>query len=151
MVSITLDKSLIIQLVNFLLLIFALNYLLYKPILKILAERKELFDRLKEKAAKAKTEIESGEAEKTRLNAESIRQALHLKNELTAKGHEQEKTILAEAQEQATRQINESRTRLQQSISAARATLSQETQTIAREMAEKILGRPLKAGLTKDE
>ncbi len=143
MISISLDYTMLIQLANFLLLLLALNYLLYKPILKILQERNELFDRLKSKADKAKAEMESGEAEKLRINAESLRQALQLKNALTAKGQEEEKSILAAAEEQATRQISENKAKLQQSLSAARTTLATETQTIAREMAEKILGRPL--------
>lgn len=141
MVSINLDVSLLIQLANFLLLILALNVFLYRPIRKILAERKELFDRLKDKAAKAKAELEGGEAEKSRLNAESLRQALALKHELTAKGQEREKAILAEAGETAARQINDGRAKIQESTSAARAALTQEVQSIAKNMAEKILGR----------
>ena len=141
MVSINLDASLLIQLANFLLLILAMNYFLYRPIRKILTERKELFDRLKDKAAKAKAELEGGEAEKARLNAESLRQALVLKHELTAKGQEQEKAILAEANEAAARQINDGRAKIQESISAARASLTHEVQSIAKNMAEKILGR----------
>lgn len=143
MVSINLDISLIIQLVNFLLLILALNYLLYRPIRQVLAERRELMHRLKTKAAKAKAELENGEAEKARLNAESLRQGLQQKNEITAKAAAEEKSLLAEAQEQAARQVNDSRARLQQSASAARASLTQEIQQIAKDMAEKILGRTI--------
>jgi len=143
MVSINLDISLLIQLINFLLLILALNYLLYRPIRKVLAERRELMDRLKTKAAKAKGELENGEAEKARLNAESLRQAIHQKNEITAKAGGEEKNILAEAQEQAARQINDSRAKLQQAASAARAALAQDVQRIAKDMAEKILGRTI--------
>ncbi len=143
MVSINLDGTLIVQLVNFLLLVLALNYLLYRPIRKIMTERAELFDKLKDKAAKAKAEIENGEAEKARLKAESLRQGLNLKNELTAKSLEQEKSILADAQEKALRQTAEARTRLRQSLEQARAALSQESQNIARDMAEKVLGRKL--------
>jgi len=143
MVSIDLDISLLVQLVNFILLILAMNYLLYRPILKILAERRELFDRLKDKASKAKSALESGEAEKERLNAESLRQGLNLRSELTARGLEQEKALLAEAQEKAARQVSEARTKLQQSAAAARAALTQETAEIAREMASKILGRQI--------
>lgn len=143
MVSINLDISLVIQLINFLLLILVMNWLLYRPIRKILAERRELMDRLKNKAAKAKTELESGEAEKARLNAESLRQALHQKNEIAARATSEEKSILAEAQEQASRQINDSRAKLQQTASAARSALAQDVERIAKDMAEKILGRTI--------
>jgi F-type H+-transporting ATPase subunit b len=143
MVSIDLDVSLFIHLANFILLILAMNYLLYRPILRILAERRELFDRLKDKADKAKAALENGEAEKERLNAESLRQGLLLRGELTAKSLEQEKLILAEAQEKAARLVSEARNKLQQSAHAARAALAQETEAIAREMASKILGRQI--------
>lgn len=141
MVSINLDISLVIQLINFLLLILAMNWLLYRPIRKVLTERREFMDRLKNKAAKAKTELKSGEAEKARLNAESLRQALHQKNEITARAASEEKNILAEAQEQVARQINDSRAKLQQAASAARSVLAQDVERIAKDMAEKILGR----------
>lgn len=143
MVSINLDTSLFIQLANFLLLILALNHLLYKPIRRILAERRELFDRLKDKAAVAKAELESGEAEKARLNAESLRQGLLLKNELATQGREREKLILTEAQEQSARLVSDGRARLAQSASAARVALAQEIQAIARDLAAKILGRSI--------
>ncbi len=143
MVSISFDTSVFIQLVNFLLLMAALNFFLYKPLRKILAERRELFDRLKEKASQAKAALENGENEKTRQNAESLRQALSLKNDLIQKGLAEEKSILTQAQEEAARQSAEAKTRLGEAAGAAREALVRESEAIAREMAEKILGRTL--------
>lgn len=143
MVSISFDISMVIQLVNFLLLLAALNFLLYKPIRKILAERREFFDTLKEKAAKAKDALDNGENEKARLNAESLRQAMTLKNDLIQKGLSEEKSILARAQEEAARQTAEAKTRLAESAAAAREALARDSENIARQMAEKILGRSL--------
>lgn len=143
MVSIDLNFSLLVQLANFLFLFLALNYLLIRPIRGILAERKELFDRLKDKAAKAQVELDSGEAEKLRLNAESLRQGLSLKNELVTKGQQQQVCILVAAQELAARQLSENRGQLAQSVAAAKVTLARETQAISKEIAEKILGRAI--------
>ena len=143
MVSVSLDISLLVQIINILLLMFCLNQFLYRPLRAILRERAALLARLKDRACAAKNEIENGEAEKSRLNAESLRQALRLKNDLTAKSRIEGQGLLAEAQEKATRQISESRARLQQSAAAARTALAAETKTLAREMAEKILGRTL--------
>lgn len=143
MVNISLDISLVIQLINFLLLILALNVFLYRPIRKILAERNALFTRLKDKAAQAKAEIENGEAEKERLHAESVRKALSRKNDIVLKSKEQEKSIVTEAQEKAERQIEDARKSLQQALSKAREELNSETREIAKEMAGKVLGRSL--------
>ena len=141
MISLSIDGSLLVQLANFCLLILVLNFLLYRPIRNILADRKELFSRLEEKAEKAKIELESGDAEKLRLNTESLRLAMNHKNEITHKGQQQEKNILAEAQEQAARQVSESRVRLAHSTDLARAALAQDTTVLANNIAEKILGR----------
>lgn len=143
MVSVSLDISLLIQMINVLLLMFCLNKFLYQPLRAILRERAEILARLRESAAAAKSEIANGEAEKARLNAESLRQALSLKNDLTVQSREQSQHLLAEAQDKAARQISESRARLRQSAAAARAALQAETQPLAREMAGKILGRAI--------
>ncbi len=143
MVKISLDMSLWVQVFNVLLLMFCLNHFLFKPLRKILRERAELLARLRERAAVAKTEIASGEEEKARLKAESLRQAMSLKNDLTVKSRAQSQHLLAEAQEKALSQVNESRARLKQSTAAARTALTAEIQNLARDMAEKLLGRSL--------
>ena len=143
MVEISLDKSLLVQIVNVLLLMFCLNHFLFRPLRTILRERAELLARLSERAAVARHEIEGSEAEKARLKAESLRQAMSLKNDLTAKSQTQGQDFLAEAQEKLFSQTNENRARLRQSAAAARTALTTEIQNLARNMAEKILGRNL--------
>jgi F-type H+-transporting ATPase subunit b len=143
MVEISLDKSLFVQIINILALMVCLNYFLFQPLRKILRERAELLARLSDRAATARSEIENGEAEKARLKAESLRQALSLKNGFTVRGQTQAKNLLAEAQEKALSQINENRARLRQSAAAARTALTAEVQNLAWDMAEKILGRNL--------
>ncbi len=143
MVSISFDASMLIQLVNFILLMAAMNFFLYKPLRKILAERRQVFDRLKEEASKAKAAIDDGENEKARQNAESVRAALTVKNELVQRGLAEEKSILAQAQTQAAAHILEMRTSLAESQEKAREALARESESIARSMAEKVLGRTL--------
>ena len=143
MVEISLDKSFLVQVINVLALMFCLNHFLFQPLRKILRERAELMARLSDRAAAARNEIENGEAEKARLKAESLRQALSLKNDLTAKSRTQGQHIMAETQEKTLSQISESRARLRQSAAAARTALTAEIQNLARDMAEKILGRNL--------
>jgi F-type H+-transporting ATPase subunit b len=144
MVEISLDKTLLVQICNVLALMFCLNHFLFRPLRTVLRERAELLARLSDRAAAARHEIENGEAEKERLKAESLRQALTLKNDLTAKSRARSQQLLAEAQEKALNQINESRAQLRQSVAAARTTLlTAEIQNLARDMAEKILGRRL--------
>jgi len=143
MVNISLDKTILVQIINVLALMFCLNYFLFRPLRKILRERAELLGRLSDRAAEAKRAIENSEAEKARLKAESLRQAMSLKKDLVARSRTQSQQLLTEAQEKALNQINESRVRLKHSAAAARTALTAEIQNLARNMAEKILGRNL--------
>ena len=143
MVEISLDKTILVQIINVLALMFCLNYFLFRPLRKILRERAELLGRLSDRAAEAKRAIENSEAEKARLKAESLRQAMSLKKDLVARSRTQSQQLLTEAQEKALNQINESRVRLKHSAAAARTALTAEIQNLARNMAEKILGRNL--------
>jgi F-type H+-transporting ATPase subunit b len=143
MVEISLDKTLLVQIINVLALMFCLNHFLFRPLRKILQERAELLLRLSDRAAAARSKIENSEAEKDRLKAESLRQAMNLKNDLVARSRTQGQHLLAETQEKTLGQINESRVRLRQSVASARTALATEIQNLARNMAEKLLGRTL--------
>ena len=143
MVSIEINESFIIQLINFLFLILALNYLLYKPIRKILAERKALFASLKEKAQGAQELIDKGESEKARLTAENLRLALDAKNAMKEISQKEEKALLTKANEDAAKSLEAARAKIQAESQAARQRLEEESKIIAWEMAGKVLGRSL--------
>ena len=55
---ISLDSSILIQLVNFLLLIVILNILLYKPILSIIDKRKKLLEESDEEIKRLNQNVE---------------------------------------------------------------------------------------------
>lgn len=82
-------RLLIAQIINFLVLLFILNKFLYKPIIKVLAERTKKIDT----SLKQAQEIEQSLAE-TKIKEEKI----------IAKAHAERKEILAEAQKLATKE-----------------------------------------------
>jgi F-type H+-transporting ATPase subunit b len=141
MVSVSLDVSLFIQIINFLLLALALNLFLYKPLRKILQEREILFDSYREMSDVAKKQLEDGEEEKTRRRAEALAEGLEAMKSLKAAGQEREKEILASAQEISAKRLEESRTRLAQESARVREALSEEAKTLAKSLAGQLLGR----------
>ena len=56
---ISLDWTLILQFANFLILLIILNKLLYRPLLKVLAERRATIDGSHQKAESLQSEIEA--------------------------------------------------------------------------------------------
>ena len=57
-----LNSTIFVQMIGFLILLFTLNIILYKPILKVLRERKQVIDNLAEKANQLKKESEEKES-----------------------------------------------------------------------------------------
>jgi len=92
---------LLFQLGNFLLLLLVLNYLLHKPVTKLLDERRQEIDRSLKSAEKIREELIRSEEERNR----SLRQARQEAGALLAEAREQAKEngerLAALAKEQA--------------------------------------------------
>ena len=95
------DGSLVIQIVNFLLLIWILNMVLYKPIRKILLERKAKVEGMQSAIDGSAEEVQSKEA----AYAEGVRQARAAgqkeKEVLLEAAAEEEKAIIGKINESA--------------------------------------------------
>ena len=61
MITVIPDISMIYQMINFLVLLFVLNLVLYKPIRNVLLERKAKIKGMQEGAQKASSDLSAGE------------------------------------------------------------------------------------------
>lgn len=137
------DKSLFIQLVNFLFLIWVLNIILYKPIRNILIRRKEKFASLEQNI-----EILNRDAhEKDDAYAAGIKEArvkgFQEKEALTQAASDEEKEIIAKINQKAQAELSEVREKIAKDAESARAALQQEIDVFANAIGEKILGRTI--------
>ncbi|MCB9480241.1 MAG: ATP synthase F0 subunit B [Desulfobacteraceae bacterium] len=140
-VDISLNSSIIIQIVNFVVLIIALNIVLYKPIRGILAKRKAVVDSLSEDAKKAVYNAKESEI-KFREDIKSARiDGARKKNELIEKAAEEESRILSELQKESMAKFNEVKEKLSKETEAARASLEKDIGEFASQIAKKVLGR----------
>jgi F-type H+-transporting ATPase subunit b len=140
---INLDQTLIIQMINFLILLWILNRFLYKPILKILDERRG-------KIHASETEVEelkaraAGQWESYQRQLQEARiEANAEKERIKAEGAEAERRLLEEARAEAARLLEDSRRMIQEEVLKARDLLRAQAGAVASEMASKILGRSL--------
>jgi F-type H+-transporting ATPase subunit b len=140
---IDIDISVLIQIANFLLLLFLLNIIVYRPIRGILNRRKEEMSAIEEnaqdlrhKANKFSEELEDNMSE---MRKEGLRKRENLKGE----GIEQEKEILQDAYSSIQDKINRTRTEIHDKISEMRLSLQPELEGFSQELAEKILGRDI--------
>ncbi|PIE71856.1 MAG: ATPase [Deltaproteobacteria bacterium] len=138
---ISVDGSLIIQIINFVALIFILNAVLYKPIRQGLAERKTQIEGL-EQSVKAALE---GADETEAAYKEGIKGArvegMKQKERLIAEGEAEEARLMQQINEKAAADLAELKASIAREADAAKAELEKEVGVFAEAIFSKILGR----------
>lgn len=135
------DLSLIIQIVNFLLLIILLNIFLYRPIRRVIAQRGEEMGSLEkdiETAEKKSQENEEGIQENRLLARKDGYQA---KEALKLEGLAEEKTILQASGSRVDEKLAGAKVEMDAQTAAVRKALDEQIAVFSKELAEKILGR----------
>ena len=135
------DASVIIQIANFLFLIVALNFILYRPIRKILSDRKE---KIKGLGASTENAVKSLQ-EKERTLAKAIKDArargLKEKENLVTQAEGEERKLIEAINARAQSELEETRQKIAGEAEAVRQSLQRQVETFASEITKKILGR----------
>jgi F-type H+-transporting ATPase subunit b len=135
------DGSTLIQIVNFVFLIWVLNMLLYRPIRKILAQRKEKIDGLELSIETSdKDALEKNEAFAVGIK-EARARGLKEKETLVQQATEEEKSILDELNRKAQGELADIRAKIKNDAEVVRESLQKEVDTFADQICQKILGR----------
>jgi F-type H+-transporting ATPase subunit b len=138
---VSLDRSLIIQIINFLLLVWVLNVLLYKPIRRILSERKAKIAGLERQInTLSGSAIDAEDSYTSRLRGARA-DGLKEKKALLAIAGEEEKKIIGKINATAQENLVEVREKIAGEAEKARLSLQKELAVFASAIGEKILGR----------
>jgi F-type H+-transporting ATPase subunit b len=138
---ISVDASLVVQIINFIVLIFTLNMVLYKPIRKMLLCRKEKVDGLKNqidmfcKDTREKEEAFVSGIKQARL------QGLKEKQHLVEVAIEEEKQMVDSINEKAQAELDMIRKKIMKDSEDIRISLNHELDAFADAIGQKILGR----------
>ena len=138
---ISINVTLIIQMVNFLIFLTLMNLVLYRPIRRIVAERKQMIDQQQQAIDNAQAEATAAQQEFVNKIQEARKLGRQRIMELKAGGYEQEKDLLNSAGEEASKQLQEMRAKIRGDIAAARKQLKSQVQAFSADLAQKILGR----------
>jgi len=137
------DYSLFIQIANFLLLLFLLNRILYRPIRRILAERAEQMSTFENTIADFQQKS-TRDAEDLEKNMKSARkEGFDRKEGLRGEGFEEEKGLLQKATVSAGEHIGEATAEIGHHVEDVRKALEKDIGAFSQELAEKILGRSI--------
>lgn len=141
---VSLDYSLGIQIVNFLLLIFILNLLLYKPILGMIDRRKKQLEESESEIKRLQQSVEEKMAAYEEMLRQAKAAAVDQKNEIIGQGAEESKSVIEAVRAELPGIMEHFHKKMDQEIDTARAVLTEQSQRLSVEIAEKVLGRSLR-------
>lgn len=135
------DWTLWVQIANFLLIVWVLNIVLFRPIRKILIQRKEKVTSLEQNIETSDNKAK----EKNEAFDSGIREArakgLNEKNVLLNEAADQEREIIDKINQKAQADLVEVREKIAKEAEVVRLSLQKEINTFASAIGEKILGR----------
>ena len=138
---VTIDITMVIQMINMVVLMFLLNGVLYKPIKKILQERSEKMQGMQTDVAKfeenARLRQEEVDAKMSKASGKAKAALDSARAEAQAAGDEKMASIKAEVEEFKEKQLADINTQ----IGSAQQELKANLDGFAKDMASKILGR----------
>lgn len=138
---ISIDGSVVIQIANFVILIWALNLVLYKPIRKMLAERTHQFNELEKTIQTFNARVE----EKIQAWSLGLKEArakgLSEKEKMIQAAAEEERRLIEQINSKAQADLEEIRNKIAKDALSVREALQQELDALANAIGQKILGR----------
>ncbi|MBK9001706.1 MAG: ATP synthase F0 subunit B [Myxococcales bacterium] len=140
-ISIDFDKTFVLQMCIFVVLILVLKPLLFDPVLKVFEEREKRTDGARAEARTMQEEagqlLRRYEAELEKIHRVAAEERDHLRAETT----KLEAEILREARTVSTRVVEDGRKKIEAEIGAIRVDLGRQTEQIAGAVATRVLGR----------
>jgi F-type H+-transporting ATPase subunit b len=130
-----------VQLINFFLLLGVLHVLLYRPLLKVLDSRKETIEGSRRRVAELDAQIsEKMAAYQAQLHEAKLR-GNQEKSTLRQQAAREETQVLTIAQREASERLQVLKSSVASEADAARQGLRNQVETLAGQIASKVLGR----------
>lgn len=140
---ISLDLAFVIQVVNFLVLMVILNVFLFKPIRKVMADRRAQIDGSRERAAAVDKDVQ----EKMALYESRLRDvkasAGAERETLRKEAQQEESVILEKARKEAADSLASIKSRVAKETVDAKVFLKEQSRSLSLEICQKVLGRSL--------
>ena len=141
---INLDKSLIVQLINFIILLVILQRFLYKPLLAKMEERTAAIKRSLDEAQAARADAVRQQEENAAQLRAAYAEAATIRDQALREAEEAGRKQLEAAQAQSRKLVEDTKAQLDGEIRRARDELRRETTDLALAAAEKLVRRTLR-------
>ena len=142
---INLNMTLLLQVVNFLILIVLLSRFLYKPLTQFLATRAEGIKRSLEEAKAAREAAAQAQQEYEARISATRKEAATLREAAVREVEEERQRLLKASRDEAARLVTEAKAQIEQEVKRAKAELREEVVGLALGAAERLITRSLTA------
>jgi len=140
---ISINETLLVQLLSFLIFLFIINRIMFRPLQNVRSERANYMDKIKIDAQNAAKELETL-TDRLKAQESSVRAQAHgLKQEIEESGSMQAAEIIASAREQIETLKETAEAEVDAQISEARKYIQKESETLAVNIMENLLERRL--------
>jgi len=140
---VSINETLIIELISFLIFLFLINRIMFRPLRAVMQERDEHISGLGQDIQNAKQRIEDLNEQLDEQEKAAIDEANRYRMDLENEGAKQAASILDDSRKEINAIRSENQEFVDQQIAEARKTLKTEAERLATEMMEKILERRL--------
>lgn len=138
---ISINETLIIQLISFLIFLFLINRIMFRPLGRVMRKRSEYMEGLKQGVVEAEREVVRLTEELGEKEAAAKQEALEQKKELELFGAGQADEIYASVRNEILQLKNQAAQDVEVQINLARESLQAESKAIAKGIMEKVLNR----------
>ncbi len=138
---VSVDWTLGLQIFNFLLLVWVLNKVLYKPIRGVLQERKGKIADFEVAISENKESVQEKEAAFLSGIKDARSEGVKERDALKAEASDEEKRIVSEINKKALAELQEVRAKISREAQSVRKELQKEADLYSKAICQKILGR----------
>lgn len=140
---IELDWTLFVQILNFLVLVFLLNMVLFRPIRKILRDRQARLNMFEEDISGLANNRQGILGEVAEQLTAARREGLGLRENLRLEGSQAESSLLEQVKQEVDAEWTKVEAKIKKDVAKAREALKTQIQEFATALATKLLGRSL--------
>ncbi len=138
---IDINSSLFIQLINFIMLLLALNIILFKPLLRTMQEREQGIANAFTDAKSAQERMQSMLEQYTAALNDAKQKAAAAYGAAYQQGLDAQREVITAGRAKSDEQLNKARAEIADAAASARADLKKEAEALSQDITAKLLGR----------
>jgi len=140
---ITINETMVVQLVSFLIFVFLLNRVMVRPLISTMDERKTFISNLRQEAYDTEEKMNKLTAQMRSQEENARSEALAMMREAEEAGKQQASEIFEEAHLEIADLKNKTQKQIDEQIAEARKHIARESEVLAVSIMEKVLERRL--------